>query len=151
MGLIDDLKNAIDNYETDNCRTEIVDFTMSSGQSVLNVNEGFMFRIKVTNQSHLDMRSVKVRAIGTSYADVGLFPPMSGYSSYVISGAFNLDAHQSYTTGYFSGKAKAVTNGVKDIVTARIESWDANLEHILIDHTGAGAAEGKLSKDIQPD
>lgn len=92
------------------------------------------------------MKNVKVRARGTQYADVALRSGSFGSSK--VSGAFNLDAHQRYTTGIFRGKAKKVTVGLKDIVSARIDVWDASLDHILRDHTGAGAAEGRLNKEI---
>jgi hypothetical protein len=96
----------------------------------------------------LDMKSVTVRALATSYADVAL--STGSFGSYATSGAFDLDAHQVHTTGFFRGRAKAITSGSKDIVTARINSWDASFDHILKDHTGEGAAEGKLNKPIMP-
>ena len=116
MGFIDDLMNAIDSYETDNCATEIIDFSITGGGgTVLNVNETFQFKVRVRNQSHIDMKNVKVQAIGTKYADVALLA--GAFSGNAISGAFNLDAHQIYTTGFFRGRAKAVTEVPKDIVT----------------------------------
>ena len=149
MGFIDDLKNAVDNYETDNCRTEIVNFVIEGdGGTVLNETETFKFQVRVHNDSHLDMKNVRVRAIGTFYADVA--GTSGSFGSSVVCRAFNLDAHQNYTTGYFRGKCKAITNGAKYIVTARIDSWDASFDHILNDHTGAGIAEGKLKKEIFP-
>jgi hypothetical protein len=150
MGFINDLKNAVDNYETDNCKTEIVNFSITGdGGAVLNEGETFEFKVRVINQSHLDMKNVRVRVRGTMYADVAwIFGP---FLPYIVSGPFNIDAHQRYTTSVFRGRAKAVTGGLKNIVTARIDSWDASLDHILIDHTGAGAAEGRLNKEIMPD
>ena len=148
MSVIDDLRNTIDRYETDNCKTEIINYSLESGMgSVLNVSDTFRFKVKVTNESHLDMKNVKVQAVGSAYADVALSTGTFGSSK--TSGVFNLDAHQSYTTGYFRGKAKAVT-GAKDIVTARIYCWDASFDHILKDHTGYGEKEGKLNKEIKP-
>lgn len=96
------------------------------------------------------MKNVTVQALGTAFADVGLSaaPP---YGASAVSGAFDLDAGgNSHTTGWFRGRCKAVTNGPKDIVTARISAWDASLDHILKDHSRAGANEGKLTKDITP-
>ncbi len=149
MALIDDLKTVFDDYATNHCATQIVNFTLSSGAgALLNVGDTFTFKIQVTNQSHLDMKNVKVKAIGSTYADVALL--LGFWSGSAVTPAFNLDAHQTYTTGVFMGKAKAVTGGAKDIVTARIDAWDASLDHLLKDHTGSGAAEGKLNKDVQP-
>ncbi len=152
MPIIDDLRDAVNNYETDNVKTEIVEYSITGGGgSVLDVGETFQFKVKVTNQNCLDMKSVRVQANGTQYADVAL---MTGsFGSTAVSGAFNLDALQNYTTGFFRGKAKKATGagGAKDIVTAGIASWDASLDHILVDHSGAGEAEAKLNKEIRQD
>lgn len=148
MAFIDDLKNAVANYATNNCKTEIVSFEITDGGGTkLQVGETFRFKVKVTNESHLDMKSVRVGALGTSFADVAF--SSGSFGSEKITDPFTLDAHQSHTTGFFRGKAKKATEGVaKDIVTARIDSWDAGLDNILKDHSQAGAAEGKLNKTI---
>ncbi len=150
MAFIDDLKNAVDNYSTDNCKTEITNFSITGGGgAVLNVGETFQFQVRVTNESHLNMKVVKVKALGTSFADVAL--GVGPFSSGVSASAFDLPAHQVHSTGFFRGKAKALTGVPKDIVLARIDAWDASLDHILIDHSDAGAAEGKLTKDVKAD
>lgn len=147
MSVLDDLMTAIDAYETDKCDTQIVNFSITgSGGTVLNVGETFQFRVKVSNQGHLDMRNVKVRVNGTQFADVSL--SAGSFSGTVVTDPFPLASFQSHTTGIFRGKAKIQTNGAKDIVTARIEAWDASFDHLLADHTGAGVAEGKLNKNI---
>ena len=95
------------------------------------------------------MKNVTVRAYGTQYADVAT--GSSAFGSYATAGSFNLDAHQTYITGYFRGRAKKVTGATAQIIAkARIIAWDASLDHILRDHTGPGAMEGKLSKTISP-
>ena len=149
MSLIDDLRNAVEAYDTDQCITEIVDFAITGGGgSILNVGETFEFKVKLTNQGPLDMKSVRLRANGTQFADVAL--STGSFGSSALAGFFDLDAHQIHTTGVFRGKCTKSTGGAKDIVTAQVDVWDASLDHILIDHTGAGAAEGKLNKNISP-
>ena len=151
MSFINDLKNAIDNYETDNCNTQILSYSLiGAGQTVLNVGDRFRFKVKVTNQSHLDMVNVRVRIVGSSHASLE-FPPFWWETAQVNTPAFSLPAHQTYTTGYYYGRAKVVTSGVEQIVTARINSWDASLHHLLYDHTGYGAKEGKLNKQVYAD
>lgn len=152
MSIIDDLKNAIDGYETDNCRTEIIDFTITgNGGTVLNTGETFRFRVKVTNDGALDMKNVTIRARGTTYADVKSGWGSGGtWESSATTTVFTLDAGQSATKD-FQGKAKTATTGLKDIVTARIQGWDASLDHILVDKTGAGEYEGKLTIEVRPD
>jgi hypothetical protein len=148
MGLLEDFRDGIESYETNQCKTEIVDFAIApGGGTVLDTGDIFQFKVRVLNQGQLDMKKVTVRANGTTYADVAL--STGSFGSHAVCTAFNLDSGQSYTTGFFRGKAKAVTGGSKDIVTAQIQSWDASLDHILVDHTGAGVAEGKLNKEIR--
>jgi hypothetical protein len=113
------------------------------------VGEIFTFKVKVTNEGQLDMKGVKVRAMGTANADVSL--SSGSFGAAAVSGAFDLGAHESHTTGTFRGKAKAATGGAKDIVSARIDTWDATLNHILQGHSGTGAGEGKLNMDIKAD
>jgi len=146
MSLIHDLRTAVENYETDECITEIVDFQMVPGQSVLNKGEYFTFKIMVRNMGCLDMAYLQVRADGTQYAKVGLTPFYMG--TYAISIATHLNAWQTWTSPQFHGKAEKVTDGLKNIVTARVYRWNASLNHILNDHTGPGSKEGKLDKDI---
>jgi hypothetical protein len=146
MSIIDDLKTAVDAYETDACRTEIVGYAIEPNQGkVLNTGETFRFSIKVYNDGELDMGAVKVRANGTQYADVTLNNNPWG-SSVVSTVANNISAGQNVTFTGFRGKAKKDTGGkTVDIVTARIDLWDASLNHILFNHTGAAVvAEGKL-------
>lgn len=148
--IIEELRKAIDNYENDKCETEIVNFSLDPGAgSVLNVNETFTFKIRVRNQSHLDMKNVTVRSYGSNYAQVAY--GTSRFGSRADSPVFNLDAHQTYTTGIFRGKAIRVTEKERDIVTARINTYDVSLDHIFKDHTGAGNLEGILKADIRAD
>lgn len=151
MGIIDDLKTAVENYETNNVKTEIVSYSLTPKEgTVLNVKETFQFKVKVINESHLDMRNVQVRVNGTEYADVAL--ALAGpFNTTAVSATFNVDAHREGETGYFFGKAKKITNGAKQIVTAQIYKWDASLDHILKDHSGKGPKQGKLIKNIEPD
>lgn len=150
MSLIDDFRTAIDHYATANCKTEIVNFAITSGGgSYLDVGETFQFKVKVTNQSHLDMKNVTLQALGSAYADVAL--STGTFGSNATSSAFSLNALDSHTTGYFRGKAKAATSGAQDIVSARIKSWDASLDHLLRDHSNQGAAEAKLHREVRPE
>src|SRR5690348_6036221 len=129
MAVLDDLKNAIENYETDSVKTEVVNFSILGAGNTLNVGETFQFQVKATNQGHIDMKSVTLAALGTEFADVGLSAGPFGASA--VSGSFDLPAHQVHTTGFFRGRAKKVTGGVaRDIATARINSWNASLDHL---------------------
>lgn len=150
MSLIDDLKNMVEIYETNNCTTEIREFSViPPGGSVLNVGETFQFKVKVTNESELDMTSVMIRAIGSSHADVKYGGGI--YSSSAVAGPFNIPAHQTYVSNFFQGRANGATVGAEVIVSARIDTWNASFDHILTDHSGFGVAEGTLTKQISID
>lgn len=153
MSVLDDLQVAIEKYDTDSCKTEIVNFSIDTAGTVLNEGETFKFRVRVTNEGHLTMRNVRLQALGTAFADVRLDNPSLPWGSSAMSGSFDLTLGrgESHTTGIFRGRAKAVTGGVaRDIVRARIAQWDASLDHILTIHADVGAAEGKLTMVIAP-
>src|SRR4051794_177524 len=103
MTVLDDLKNAIDTYETDSVKTEVVNFSILSAGNTLNVGETFQFKVKTTNQGRIDMKGVTVAVLGTEFADVGLSAgPLGGGA---VSSSFELPALQDHTTGFFRGKA----------------------------------------------
>jgi hypothetical protein len=149
MSLINDLTSEIGKYATDFCKTEIIGFSINGGGTVLNKGETFQFRVRVTNEGNLDMRNVQVLVIGSLFADVAT--GSGPFGSQVLANKFEiLPAGGSQSTGFFRGTAKAITSGAQSIVTARINSWDASLDHILKDQSIAGAAEGILQKAIMP-
>ena len=150
MGVISDLKQELQNYPTSNCKTEIVGYVFTGQGARLDVEETFKYRVRVTNEGELDMKNVMVQTLGTRYADVSQSSGSYG-SSANAGGTRSLDAGESFTTGYFRGKAKVETDGEeKVIVKARITRWDADLSHLLKDHTWSGVSEGVLKKVIDP-
>jgi len=153
MTLIENLRSELQDYATDFCKTEIINFAEIPSGSNLTTGEKFRFKVKVSNESHLNMEDVKIKVSGTMYADVSVDKNDPDFDNYIISNKFNLSAHQSYTTAYYYGKAKRVTlrGAAKTIVQAKIHNWDANLEHLLDYHSYSGDFEGKLVKAIARD
>ena len=158
LGVLKQIRDAVEAYETDDCKTEIVSFSIiDGGGSVLNTGEKFQFKVKVTNDGELDMKNVKVTVSGTMYADVATTRDGTYDESVATPVSFDLPAchppptllFNSHTTEYFYGLAKEHTGGVeRDIVTARISTWDASWDHILMDHAaGRGEPEAKLLKE----
>jgi len=94
------------------------------------------------------MKNVRLRANGTSFADVAL--STGSFGSFCTVQLFQSRRSSKSHYGPFRGKCKASTSGAKDIATARVDSWDASLDHILIDHTGAGRQRVSLNKNISP-
>jgi len=153
MDPIDALKSAVKHYATAKCKTEIVNLNVIEPPGgVVNTGDIFQFSVRIINHGELDMKNVKVQVNATEYAGVmygthDYFVTTPG-SGVIAGGSCNLDAGQVYTKGSFYGKSMKKTLGAKDIVTAQISSWDASLDHILLDHSGGGAAEGKLHLDV---
>src|SRR5262249_4148690 len=156
MSVLDDLRDAISNYPTDNCSTTIEDFSVTSGVgSGLNVGDEFQYKVRISNDGELDMKNVKIRVNGTKWADVALSGSTGKFgSTALLEAPLNIDARTSFTTGFFRGKGKLDTCNVagtylaKDIVSAQIDGYDASLDHVLIDHSGAGEDEGKLNQTV---
>jgi hypothetical protein len=161
MSVIDDLATAVANYATNDCDTTITGYSVTTGTSTganatLNSGDEFQYKVQVVNNGEFDMKNVRIRVNGSNWADVALSGSTGVFGSTALldpTPPINIDAHQSFTTGFFRGKAKAGadTNGVnKDIVTAQIDGWNGVWDHVLNDRSGSGAIEGKLSKTVVP-
>jgi len=151
MSVIKDLRREIMDYATDCCDLKIVDVNFPG--NVINENEEFTFKVRITNQDCLDMENVCVEVIGSEFVrvhkhfDKGSFD-FTIYDA-VKSEVFDLDAFQSYTSQMFHGYAKHDTGkSERKIVKARIFKWDASLHHLLIDQSSSGIFEGVLEQKI---
>ena len=61
----------------------------------------------------------------------------------------DMPAHSSkQSSAWVYGYAVLPTNGEKDVLTANIANWDADLDHLLKDHSGWGPPEGKIHVEI---
>jgi len=171
MSVIDDLNTAVASYATNDCDTTIEQFSVSTGHSqgplgTLNVGDEFVFKVKVVNNGKLDMKNVKIRVNGVvgvvngkpvEWAKVALSGSTGVFDKTALldpTPPINIDAGQSFTTGFFRGEASAATPSSatkgEDIVTAQIDGWDGVLDFILNDSSGSGDAEGTLTKVISP-
>lgn len=149
MPILEDIQTAIDNYPEENVDVSVTDYVIiAPGGSSLNTNDKAQFKVNVTNSGELDMLSTTVRVNGTQFADVSV--DNINFSSSATSAAFTVSAQGSQKTALFYLKAKAATSGSQDIVTARIQSWDAGWDHLLKAHSTAGPSEGKLNKQVFP-
>lgn len=156
MSVIDDLSTAVANYATNDCDTTIEQFSVTTGPSTttLNSEDKFQYKVKIRNNGKLNMKNVKIRVKGSDWALVALNGSTDFESTVLLdeTPSINIDAGGSFTTGFFLGQAtKLDTAGVKkDIVTARIDSWDGALDYILNLSSGAGDYEGTLNKEVAP-
>lgn len=146
---VEDLARSIENYVSDNCELEIVDFRMlNTDHNHLDNGELFKFRVKVVNLGSLDMKDVQVGVDGHLKTGLSL-RPLEPFFTRSTSIPFDVNAHTSHTTRCFYGKAGNQTNEEERvIVTAHIMSWKASLDHILNERTTTGNVEAKLIKNI---
>lgn len=149
MSFINDFNKAIENYIDDSCSIAMVNFSMiGNSGNVLNEGERFRFKVRISNNSYLDMKNIKIVILGTDHARVSNFPN-SLFQRATGQSISRIDARQSYTIpNYVYGKARRLTNGQRTIVTAKITAWDASLNHLLIDRSSSSDLEGKLQSEI---
>ena len=157
MSVIDDLSTAVANYATDACDTTIEQFSVTTGPSTTTLNRGdeFQYRVKIRNNGKLNMTNVKIRVNGSNWAQVALSGSTGVFDKTALldpTPPISIDPGGSFTTGFFRGKATTLdtAGATKDIVTARIDSWNGEWDYILNLDSGAGDYEGKLSKEVAP-
>lgn len=149
MAFFDDFREAIDKYDGDNMDVKLVAYQLLGAGANLNVGEWFRCQVQVFNQGQLNLKGVTVLVSGTSFAQVSLGPSGPGPSVTVPFG--NMSAHSSAQSGqWVYGFATKETAGPQNIITARIFTWDADLNHLLNGHSGFGPPEGAINVAILP-
>ena len=149
MGFIEDFKNAIDVYDGEYMDVKLVSYQFLGPGTRLNPGEWFRCQVQVYNNGHLNLKGVTVNIGGTSYAKVSL--TQSNPVKSVTVPFRDMGAHSSKQSGaWIYGNATAETSGAKDVITARIAAWDADLNHLLNGHSSWGPREGKINVEIFP-
>ena len=149
MGFFDDFANALDRYDGDYMDVKLVAYQFLGTGAKLNPGEWFRCQVQAFNNGHLNLKGVTVSINSTSYAQVSLTQSNPGSSVTVPFG--NMAAHSSaQSSAWIYGYATAATTGAKDVITARIAAWDADLNHLLNDHSSWGPPEGKINVEIFP-
>lgn len=155
MDFFAEFKTAIEEYDSAYMRVEIVDLKLPIlGQ--INPGEWFRFRIKVHNEGDLDLTGLSVRIDGTASASVSMTQSNPGSSVTLVIG--ELPAHTDvYSLTWIYGQATAATIELpsgqvvaKDVITAKVEQWNASLDHLLRDHSSWGPPDGKVNIKIYP-
>lgn len=166
MGFFDEFAKAVSSYPADSVALDFVDYGKVTGTpGEINVNEVWLFKIKVTNKGNLDLLNVKVRV--ESLSGASLCPNLEGpwVNSIVISNpVLNIPASDkaikpwpfpigsSRESGGFLFKAPSVSSQSPiDLMKVTIAGFDASLEHILKDHSGSSAVPTKVySRQVYP-
>lgn len=145
----DDFRNALEAYPGDSMDVNLVAYQFLGMGSMLNPGEWFRCQVQVFNNGHLNLKGVTVSVNSTPYAKVSL--TQSNPVSAVTVSFGDMPAHSSrQSSAWVYGQAIAPTSGAKDVITARIAAWDADLNHLLTNHTSWGPPEGKINVEILP-
>lgn len=113
----------------------------ASPPDVINVSEVWKFQVRVTNSGHLSMTNVMIYIQGQNGTKVGLTSTGPWHDWEQSIGNLTVNAHN--ITGvdtvdlYFKAPpTTTIPPAVIPLVRAYIQSWNANLNHILNDHAG---------------
>jgi len=140
MAFFEDFGDAVESYLATYVTLSIVAGNVQTGTGgSVNVNEVWRFQVHVVNGGMLNMTGVSLQIKGLNGAEVST-AAAGPFSSTVIFGALTVNAHDSSNTLHLFFKApNAAQPAGTSLVNARINSFDANLTHILKDHSGGGA------------
>lgn len=155
MSTIEDLNGAIDDYANNHVEIDIINFASVAGDGHINVGEVWTFDVRVRNNGILDMKNFRLHVQGSTWSSVGN-SDAGPFSGSLISSPQDVNAHSTVTFQPFYMRADAATGGggteSEEIVKAHTSVFDADLEHLLRDHTHhSGSPEAAYTRHIHPD
>jgi hypothetical protein len=137
MTFFDDMTRALSEYPLTDVDIEIVEVALIG--SALNVGEFGQFRVKVTNRGPLNLTGVTLHVYGLNGATVannGVIAPF--VSDFVTQELPTIAAHGGTQVSVGSPlkfRAPSAPQPARTLVRATLETWDANLDHILVGHS----------------
>jgi hypothetical protein len=139
MTVLTDIANAMDTYPLDETTIEIVDVAVQTGTGPeINKNEIFKFKVKVTNNGHVNMTDVSLHVNGKNGAFVS-FNPDKGFAkdkTLLVDSLSVNGGGASNTTSYLYFKAPpAAMPAGTELVEAHIFDWNGNFDHYFTNHT----------------
>ena len=155
MGFFDDFENALEKYPETNVKLSINSVAVQTGTSgAVNVNEVWKFKILVDNDGPLNLTNLALRVEGQNGAQVstssaGPFGPSVTTSG---SGLLAISGHSAKSSQLFYFKAPNVAKPAGTVLAkVRISAYDANLDHILVNHSlGTSTPEGSHEAQVFP-
>jgi hypothetical protein len=151
----DEFADAVSGYPADNVTLGVVDLAPhnpSSGSDV-NTNDVWKFQVRVRNNGHLNMTGVALRITGQNGVRVStnpIGPWLAAINAFPLGVGMTLNAHSAPqdTPGFIYFKAPGQQiDTVKELVCVQIARFDANLNHLLIDHSGSSTQPKACYKD----
>jgi|SoiMethySBSTD1v2_1073268.scaffolds.fasta_scaffold02193_23 hypothetical protein len=137
MGFFDDMTDALKTYPETDVKLEIVEVDFPD--QALNTAETATFRVQVSNNGPLELTNVTLRIKGLNGATVannGAAAPF--VSEFVTQELPTIAGHNGVekTVGSpLKFKAPGSAQPARNLVSATLEGWNANLNHILIGHS----------------
>ncbi len=137
MPFIDDFANAVTNYPAASVVLSIVDKApvAPATAGAVNINEVWSFQVRIANGGHLNMTNVSLHVEGVNGAQVSS-AAAGPWAASMTHGALTVNAHGTQDTVNLYFKAPAVIKPAgTTLVSTHIAGFDANLNHILNDHS----------------
>lgn len=142
MTVLTDIANALDTYPLDETTIAIVDVAVQTGTGPeVNKNEIFKFKVRVTNNGHVNMTDVFLHVNGTDTSGTLVsFNPEKGFANnktlkvgpLVVNGG-GASATTDYL--YFKAPPTAMPAGTK-LVESHIFDWSTDfVGHFISNHT----------------
>lgn len=139
MAFFDDMNAALVGYPVANVQLEIVEVDFPD--TALNANEQGSFRVRVSNTGPLNLTGVTLRIRGQNGATVANNGALAQFESeFVTQELPAIGGHlgsQLTAGGKLRFTAPAEAQDSKTLIMATLETWNADLNHILIGHSGA--------------
>jgi hypothetical protein len=146
MSVLGDIANALNSYPVDQATLDIVELQRDGDSSDTHISSGehWKFKVKLTNNGHVNMTHVSLLIKGLNGTTVSESATGSFGDSMVVAD-LNPPGDDFRTTNFYFFKAPQVDKTVtKDLVQVQINDWNGNFDHYFSNHTlGVEAAEGK--------
>lgn len=145
---------AVENYPSRNVTLNIVDRAPipPSTPGALNVNEVWSYKVSVANRGELDLTSVVLHIQGLNgvLLSGNRTGPWNTYFYPAQLASIRSDSSQTSPVYYFK-TPNTVLPANTQLVRAHISTFDANLDHIMRDHSGhADPPGGSYSDQVYP-
>jgi len=155
MGFFDDFAAALEKYPETSVKLSIGSVALQTGTSgAVNVNEVWKFKVVVDNDGPLNLTNLALHVEGqngalVSTSSAGPFGPSVITSG---SGLLTVSGHSAKSSQFLYFKAPGAAKPAGTVLAkAHISTYDANLDHILINHSiHASTPTGSYAAQVFP-
>lgn len=137
MTFFNDFKDGLEAYPADHVTITITDVAIETGtDGSVNVNEVWKFKVNVENNGHLNMTGIELHINGLNGATVSTDPAGPFFNTLTVGNLSVNGGGSSNKTAwrYFKAPTTVKPAGT-DLVSAHINDWSGNLDHLFGNHT----------------